>query len=111
MPAACSSVRDGYHGHCLVPPVCRAAQPVAGADAQIFKAGAAPSGCGAPLSSLIVRRTSLLKLNTSPRDPTMNPDPHKSLREHLLYLLRGGGAHLHFDKAVADIPPELRGRT
>ncbi|HSB75548.1 MAG TPA: DinB family protein, partial [Terriglobales bacterium] len=34
-----------------------------------------------------------------------------SLREHLLYLLRGGGAHLHFDKAVADIPPALRGRT
>ena len=41
----------------------------------------------------------------------MTPDPHKSLREHLLYLLRGGGAHLGFDKAVADIPPELRGRT
>jgi hypothetical protein len=41
----------------------------------------------------------------------MTPDPHKSLREHLLYLLRGGGAHLHFEKAVADIPPALRGRT
>lgn len=41
----------------------------------------------------------------------MNPDPHKSVREHLLYLLRGGGAHLPFDKAVADIPPPLRGRT
>ena len=37
----------------------------------------------------------------------MNAD--KSLREHLLYLLRGGGAHLHFDAAVADLPPELRG--
>ena len=33
----------------------------------------------------------------------------KSLREHLLYLLRGGGAHLHFDAAVADLPPKLRG--
>ena len=41
----------------------------------------------------------------------MTPDPHKALREHLLYLMRGGGAHLHFDKAVADIPPDLRGRT
>ena len=41
----------------------------------------------------------------------MTPDPHQSLREHLLYLLQGGGAHLDFDKAVADIPPELRGRT
>ena len=28
----------------------------------------------------------------------MTPDPHKALREHLLYLLRGGGAHLHFDQ-------------
>jgi len=41
----------------------------------------------------------------------MSPDPHKALREHLLYLLRGGGAHLDFDKAVADIPPAFRGRT
>ena len=41
----------------------------------------------------------------------MASDPHKPLREHLLYLLRGGGAHLSFDKAVADIPPALRGRT
>ena len=37
----------------------------------------------------------------------MNTD--KSLREHLLYLLRGGGAHLNFDAAVAGLPPELRG--
>src|SRR5947199_1153576 len=41
----------------------------------------------------------------------MSPDPHKSLREHVLFLLRGGGAHLPFDKAVADVPPALRGRT
>ena len=41
----------------------------------------------------------------------MTPDPHNSLREHLLYLLRGGGAHVQFDKALANIPPELRGRT
>lgn len=31
------------------------------------------------------------------------------LREHVLYLLRGGGAHLDFDAAVADLPAELRG--
>src|SRR5438445_12825490 len=37
----------------------------------------------------------------------MNTD--KALREHLLDLLRGGGAHLNFDAAVADLPPELRG--
>jgi hypothetical protein len=40
----------------------------------------------------------------------MPPDPHKALREHLLYLLDGGGAHLHFDQAIAAIPPELRGK-
>ncbi|MEX0702971.1 MAG: DinB family protein [Planctomycetales bacterium] len=33
----------------------------------------------------------------------------RALREHLLYLLRGGGAHLSFDEAIADIPPEMRG--
>jgi hypothetical protein len=31
------------------------------------------------------------------------------LREHVLYLLRGGGAHLNFDAAVADLPATLRG--
>jgi hypothetical protein len=41
----------------------------------------------------------------------MTPDPHQSLRQHLLDLLRGGGAHLHFEKAVAQIPPEFRSRT
>ena len=33
----------------------------------------------------------------------------QALREHLLYLLRGGGAHLSFDDAIADLPTELRG--
>ena len=33
----------------------------------------------------------------------------RALRDHLLYLLRGGGAHLDFDKAVADFPEKLRG--
>jgi len=33
----------------------------------------------------------------------------QSLREHLLYLLSGGGAHLNFDAAVADLPAALRG--
>ncbi|HKR00861.1 MAG TPA: DinB family protein [Pyrinomonadaceae bacterium] len=34
----------------------------------------------------------------------MNQD--QSLREHLLYLLRGGGAHVDFESAVADFPVE-----
>jgi hypothetical protein len=33
----------------------------------------------------------------------------QALRQHLDYLLGGGGAHLDFDKAIAGLPPELRG--
>jgi DinB superfamily len=31
------------------------------------------------------------------------------LREHLVELLGGGHAHLDFEKAITDLPPELRG--
>jgi hypothetical protein len=37
-------------------------------------------------------------------------DKDKALREHLLYLLRGGGAHIHFEEAVKDFPAELINR-
>jgi hypothetical protein len=40
----------------------------------------------------------------------MTLDQTAALREHLLYLLRGGGAHLDFEKAVAGLPAELRGK-
>ncbi|MFN7993326.1 MAG: DinB family protein [Bryobacteraceae bacterium] len=33
----------------------------------------------------------------------------ESLREHLDYLLGGGGAHVDFKKAIADIPSNRRG--
>lgn len=33
----------------------------------------------------------------------------QALREHVLYLVKGGGAHLSFEQAIADIPAELRG--
>jgi hypothetical protein len=37
-------------------------------------------------------------------------DPHsKQLREHVLYLLDGGGAHARFNDAVNDMPADLRG--
>jgi hypothetical protein len=36
-------------------------------------------------------------------------DHDRMLRDHVLYLLRGGGAHLSFDKAVAGLPAKLRG--
>src|SRR5580692_7555950 len=32
-----------------------------------------------------------------------------SLREHLLSLLRGGNAHVDFDKTIADFPADLYG--
>lgn len=31
------------------------------------------------------------------------------LREHVNYLLDGGGAHLDFDSAIEGLPPEMRG--
>ena len=34
----------------------------------------------------------------------MTGDQTANLREHLLYLLKGGGAHLSFDKAIACLP-------
>ena len=37
-------------------------------------------------------------------------DNDKALREHLLYLLRDGGAHAKFDDVIADFPAELRGK-
>ena len=37
-------------------------------------------------------------------------DPNgKQLREHLLYLLNGGGAHARFEDTVKDLPEDLRG--
>ena len=39
----------------------------------------------------------------------MTTDQTAALREHLLYLLRGGSAHLDFEKAIAGLPPDLRG--
>src|SRR5215472_16164554 len=34
----------------------------------------------------------------------------KSLREHVVNLLKGGGAHVSFDDAVKDLPAVLRGK-
>src|SRR5579863_1158132 len=33
----------------------------------------------------------------------------RALREHLLYLLGGGGAHASFEQAIAGLPSALRG--
>src|SRR5712691_11319637 len=37
------------------------------------------------------------------------PRDDRALREHVRYLLRGGGAHVSFEKAVAGLPATLRG--
>ncbi len=37
-------------------------------------------------------------------------DEGKLLREHLVYLLKGGGAHLGCDDVLRGLPEELRGR-
>jgi len=34
----------------------------------------------------------------------------KALRDDVLLLLRGGNAHVSFEKAVADLPEEIRGK-
>jgi len=34
----------------------------------------------------------------------------QSLREHLLYVLQGGGAHARFDDVIKDFPENLRGK-
>src|SRR5437899_5398870 len=36
---------------------------------------------------------------------------NSSVRQHLLYLLKGDGAHAEFDAAVKDFPTSLRGTT
>ena len=33
----------------------------------------------------------------------------QAVREHLCDLLQGGGAHLNFEQAIADLPEDLRG--
>ena len=40
----------------------------------------------------------------------MPQDNNQGLREHLLYLLHGGGAHVNFDTAVMGLPADLRGK-
>jgi DinB superfamily len=37
-------------------------------------------------------------------------DNDRSLRDHLLELLRGGSAHLDLDKAIGGLAPDLRGK-
>jgi len=40
----------------------------------------------------------------------MKSNQEKILRDHLLYLLKGGGAHAKFEDVTADFPTNLRGK-
>src|SRR5882672_10288971 len=50
------------------------------------------------------REKRIAKKSVRPSDPQ-----DKCLREHLLYLLRDGGAHAGFDAAIGDWPLQLAG--
>jgi len=39
----------------------------------------------------------------------MKDTPDRSMRQHVLDLLQGGGAHVKFDQVIAGIPAKLRG--
>jgi hypothetical protein len=41
---------------------------------------------------------------------TANDAPDKSLRDHLVYLLSGGGAHAKFEDVLKGLPAGLRGK-
>jgi len=57
------------------------------------------------------RKKTTKKAKTSARARThKSAGESRSLREHVLYLLRGGGAHVDVEKTLADLPAELRGR-
>jgi len=43
------------------------------------------------------------------KEDRKDKDKDKALREHVVYLLDGGGAHAKFDEVVADIPSKLLG--
>jgi hypothetical protein len=54
------------------------------------------------------------KKKSSSRKPATKSQPRPSssdqpLRDHLLYLLKGGGAHASFDDAIGDWPVQLTG--
>ena len=49
------------------------------------------------------------KAKPAPKKENTSGNQHKVLREHLVYLLKGGGAHVHFMDAVEGFPEAKRG--
>jgi len=56
----------------------------------------------------MAKKPQAAKAVAAPR-PEIERRAHRSLRQHLLELLRGGNAHLNFEEALAGLPPNLRG--
>jgi hypothetical protein len=55
----------------------------------------------------IIRKRASAKKSTAKKASPASASPDKSVREHLLYLLDGGGAHADFDAAMGDWPVQL----
>lgn len=49
------------------------------------------------------------KAKRAPKRKAKAANPDQALREHLVYLLRGGGAHVHFMDAIEGFPEAKRG--
>jgi DinB superfamily len=49
------------------------------------------------------------KTKRAPRRRVKTANPDQALREHLVYLLKGGGAHVHFMDAIEGFPEAKRG--
>jgi hypothetical protein len=49
------------------------------------------------------------KTKRAPKRKAKTANADQSLREHLVYLLKGGGAHVHFMDAIEDFPEAKRG--
>ncbi|MFZ0687978.1 MAG: DinB family protein [Terriglobales bacterium] len=50
-----------------------------------------------------------IKVKSNPKAKARPASLDQSLREHVLYLLRGGGAHTDFDAAIGDWPVQIAG--
>ena len=49
------------------------------------------------------------KAKRTPKKRVKKANPDSALREHLIYLLKGGGAHVHFLDAIENFPEAKRG--
>src|SRR5215475_7549883 len=50
-----------------------------------------------------------MRKKARPKSPGKSVGKDLALREHLVYLLKGGGAHVHFMDAVRNFPERKRG--